>query len=447
MIASLSTCIALALIGGHGAEPPPPNFVIIFVDDQGYADVGVQGCSDYETPHIDSIASGGVQCTAGYVAQPLCAASRAGLMTGRHPSRFGHEANHPHVADPDFGLPLEERTLAEYLRDAGYATGMIGKWHLGKHISMSPMNRGFLEAIDLKGSFESREAEDAFDAAESTERTWYPTLWRNMVPEPMNGYVADRLADEAVDFVEHHRNEPFLLYWAHPFPHIPTVTEDKYLERVSDITSVLRRRYAAMMLAVDDGVGRILEALRRNGLEENTLVFYITDNGGAADRSPASNGPLTGGKGGLQEGGIRVTYLAQWKGVVPGGRVYDPAVTTLDVVPTVLAAAGIATPDGVDFDGVDLLPFWTGRATGLPHERLFWRRLHRDTWAIREGDWKLLALPGLKPPRLYHLADDIGERNDLARLHPDRVRSMTDTYEAWAGRLPQPRWVDVFDGD
>ncbi len=446
----LLTLCLLALAGAPSfAAAARPNIIVLFTDDQGYADVSIHGNKDYQTPYLDSLAQNGVRCTSGYVSQPQCSPSRAGMLTGRHQSRFGHEENPPGAPDPRWGLPLSEKTLADYLKAAGYATGHVGKWHQGHHRSKAPLQRGFMESMSVEGMFDNEQAEATFVAeAKKTGmmRGKYGALWRNGKPEPMRGYVADALAGETVGFIERHREQPFFLYWAHPFPHVPQIADEKYLQRVAHIADEKRRVYAAMMLAVDDGVGRMLATLRQHGLEENTLIFYMSDNGGPADgRLPCNNGVFTGAKGGMKEGGIRVPYFVQWKGALPAGKIYDRPVSTLDIVPTALAAAGVPLPDA-KLDGVSLIPFLTGEAKGDPHERLYWRYLRRDMWATREGDWKLVKMKGKREqPQLFDLSKDLAEATDLAALQPARVKSMQAAYEEWAKDLPQPLWSNDRD--
>jgi arylsulfatase A-like enzyme len=371
------------------------------------------------------------------------------MLTGRHQSRFGHEENPSNDADPALGLPLSERTLADYLRGAGYVTGHVGKWHLGHHLSRAPHARGFMESVSVEGCFESVAEQAAF--AEQARQLFptrgkYAGFYRNNVPEPTGGYVADRLADEAVAFVDRHHAAPFFLYWAHPFPHVPQIAEEKYLARVAHIADEPRRVYAAMMLAVDDGVGRLLAALRQHGIADQTLIFYMSDNGGPSDgRLPCFNTPFTGNKGGMKEGGIRVPYFVQWPAGLRAGTVYDRPVSTLDIVPTALAAAGVPLPADVSLDGVNLLPYWRGERTGDPHPQLFWRYSRRGIWAIREGDWKLMQSRGKVPSELYHLGQDPSESHNLAAAEPARVQSLQALYNAWSATLPAPLWENTRD--
>lgn len=452
IIAAFLTGFIVSFAFADAAPPQKPNIIVLFTDDQGYADLSIHGNKDYQTPHLDSLAQNGVRCTDGYVSQPQCSPSRAGMITGRHQSRFGHEENPPNDADAKLGLPLSETTLAARLKTAGYMTGHVGKWHLGHHTSQSPNARGFIESVCEEGCFESVEKQAAFTAEARekklfTSRGKYAALWRNNVPEDTGGYIADRLADEVVGFIDRHHDRPFFLYWAHPFPHVPQTAIEKYFGKVAHIADEKRRVYAAMMLAVDEGVGRMLGALRQHGVEENTLIFYMSDNGGPSDgRLPCFNTPFTGNKGGMKEGGIRVPYFVQWKAGLPAGKVYARPVSTLDIVPTALAAAGVQAPPEMKLDGVNLVPFLKGEATGNPHERLYWRYLRRDMWATREGDWKLVKMKGKREvPMLYDLGKDLAEATDLAAQHPDKVKSMQAAYDAWAKDLPQPLWMNTRD--
>jgi arylsulfatase A-like enzyme len=429
------------------SAPARPNVILFLTDDQGYADISVNGCSDYQTPHLDSLAKNGVRCAAGYVCQPQCSPSRAGLLTGRHPSRFGHEENPPGEAVPRYGLPPSEKTLADHLTAAGYLTAHFGKWHLGAHATHDPRQRGFAESLSVEATFAGPEEQQAFQRSRRTlfgQPGKYAGLSRSGKPERTPKYVADALADEVVRFIERPHDRPFFLYWAHPFPHVPQIAEERYLQRVAHIPDEKRRVYASMMLAVDEGVGRMLEALRRKGLEENTLIVYASDNGGPADgRLPCSNGVFRGSKGGMFEGGIRVPYFVQWKGRLPAGKVYERPVSTLDVLPTVLAAAGARPPAAPGLDGVDLLPYLTGEATGEPHDRLYWRYLRRGLFALREGDWKLMKERDKNGrPMLFDLKNDPGETTDLAGRHPERLQAMRAAYDAWARDLLEPLWMN-----
>ncbi len=423
----------LVALGGSvawAAAPARPNVVVIVADDLGYADLGVQGCRDVPTPHIDSLARWGIRCTNGYVSGPVCSPTRAGLMTGRYQQRFGHEFNTGPVqqAGEEVGLPLGERTMAEYLKAAGYATGCVGKWHLGYAPAFHPLKRGFDEFYGFLGG--------AHSYLDSGVGTNHPIL-RGTQPVDEREYLTDALGREAVDFVRRHKERPFFLYLAFNAVHTPMHAVEKYRSRFPTIDDPQRQTFAAMLSAMDDAVGAVLAALRDAGVEENTLIFFLSDNGGPTPVNTSRNDPLRGRKGQVLEGGIRVPFLVQWKAQLPRGQVYEQPVVALDILPTALAAAAIAPPGDVPLDGVNLLPYLRGQRDAPPHEALYWRSGARR--AVRSGDWKLVREGG-QQWQLFHLGRDIGEANDLAAEHPDVVRQLTALYQAWDKQLAEPRW-------
>ena len=403
----------------------PPNIVLIFSDDQGYAEMGCQGCTDIATPNLDAICSAGVRCTSGYVTCPVCSPSRAGLLTGRYQQRFGHEHN-PGAA-PEAGLPLTETTLADRLKAAGYATGLVGKWHLGMLPEQHPMSRGFDEFFGFLHGAHSylRPNDSATDP-----------LLRGREPVQESEYLTDAFAREACGFIDRHVADPFFLYLAFNAVHSPLEASQRYLDRFEGIADPNRRTFAGMLSAMDDAVGDVLATLRRHDLERDTLVIFISDNGGPTSQTTSSNAPLRGYKAQVYEGGIRVPFAVRWPGRLPAGTVYDRPVSSLDVVPTVLTATGADLPTGLD--GVDLAPHLSGTNAAVAHEQLCWR-MGRKT-AIRRGDWKLLR-EAQGDFELYHLAEDIGERNDLAATEPTRVAELRDALAAWDARMVEPLWV------
>ncbi|NJL30675.1 MAG: sulfatase-like hydrolase/transferase [Phycisphaerales bacterium] len=300
-------------------------------DDLGYAELGSQGCMDIPTPNIDSIARSGVRFTQAYVTCAVCAPSRAGLLTGRYQQRFGFETNPgPEAfADDKFGLPLTEITLAERLRTLGYATGMVGKWHLGYKPELTPTKRGFDEFFGFLSG--------AHNYQSGVRRS---EILRNMETVHEQQYLTDAFGREAVQFIHRHKEQPFFLYLPFNAVHAPMGAPDKYRDRTASITDANRRTYAGMTIAMDNAVGQVLDTLRNEKLEENTLIFFISDNGGPTHQTTSSNSPLRGYKSQLWEGGIRVPFLIQWKGQIPAGKVYDDPVISLDIVPTVMAATG-----------------------------------------------------------------------------------------------------------
>lgn len=406
-----------------------PNILLIVADDLGYAGIGCQGCTDIPTPNIDSLATNGVRLTNGYVSCPVCAPTRAGLMTGRYQQRFGLEFNPgpEATAASDYGLPLSEATLAERLKRLGYATGMVGKWHLGYRPEFSPPKRGFDEFFGFLGG----------------SHPYLPgkgggPILRGLEPVEEKEYLTDAFAREAVAFIEKHRREPFFLYLAFNAVHAPMEASEKYLERFKAIEDERRRIHAAMLAAMDDAVGRVLTTLRKYRLEEETLIFFISDNGGPTGVNTSRNDPLRGFKGQVLEGGIRVPFIVQWKGVLPAGKVDDRPVIALDILPTALAAAGgSSVPEG-KLDGVNLLPYLRGENPNPPHAALFWR--FGEQWAIRQGAWKLVQDRQAPRPQLYNLEEDVGEARDLFEKEPKRVRELTERWQAWNAELVAPRW-------
>lgn len=434
---TLSVAGAFLALDGHTAvgdkasisKTGKPNILLIVADDLGYADLGVQGCKDIPTPNIDSIARNGVRFTNAYVSCPVCSPTRAGLMTGRYQQRFGHEFNPggADAANPEFGLPLAETTLAERLKPLGYATGLFGKWHLGFRSEMQPQKRGFDEFYGFLGG--------AHPYLSATAARRNPIL-RGTEPVSEMDYTTDAFAREAVAFIERHRDEPFFVYLPFNAVHAPLEALEKYLSRFTAIEDKKRRVFAAMLSAMDDGVGQVFAKLRELGIEENTFVFFISDNGGPTLQTTSCNKPLRGYKGQVLEGGIRVPFLMQWKGHIPAGKVDDRPVISLDIHPTALAAAN-ALPQEIRLDGVNLLPYLTRDTDGVVHERLFWR--YGEQSAIRAGDWKLLRR-GEGSPQLYNLADDIGETTDLAAKNPERVKELQSAYDDWNAKNIPARW-------
>ena len=419
----------LATLGAGLAAQAKPNILVIVGDDMGYADIGVHGCRDIPTPHIDSLARHGVRCTNGYVSGPYCSPTRAGLMTGRYQQRYGHEFNPGPSPAPDVGLPLSERTMPQYLREAGYATGMVGKWHLGQERPFHPVSRGFQEFYGFLGGARSYFPLNAGATANTAMLRGFDTL-----PET-EPYTTDAFAREASAFIERHAKEPWFLYLCFNAVHTPMHATDKYLARFSQIENPTRRTYAAMMSAMDDAIGALLKTLDEQKLTENTLIFFISDNGGPPVNA-SSNGHLRGYKAQTWEGGIRVPFLVQWKGTLPAGRTYDHPVIQLDILPTSLAAAGASVPAGLD--GVNLLPHLEGKVTAPPHETLYWR--FGPQMAIRHGNYKLVKGAGVDQPQLFDLAADPGETKDLTADKPEVARDLAARYEAWNKTLAEPRW-------
>ena len=442
-LALLILAIACLTAAPRAQSPRPPNIVVIVADDMGYADLGVHGSRDMRTPNIDAFARDGVRFTNAYVSGPYCSPTRAGFLTGRYPQRFGHEFNlgAPHA---EFGLPLGETTIADRLKTAGYRTAIFGKWHLGLGEKYHPLRRGFDEFFGFLAG-----AHTYTNVGTGPNR-----LLEGTTPvESFDGYLTDALADRASAYIKQQAARPFFLYLAFNAAHTPLQAPPKYLDRFADIKDEQRRTYAAMVSAMDDGIGKVLGTLREQNLDRDTLVIFFNDNGGptmeATTINGSSNAPLRGSKRTTWEGGIRVPFMIRWSGRLPAGRVESRPIIQLDILPTALAAAGVSA--GKSLDGVDLLPFLTGAAMGTPHETLYWRL--GGMMAIRHGDWKLVksrigrfvdgdpaALSDLTGAELYNLADDIGESKNLASAQPEKVKELGDRWQQWNKQLMKPLW-------
>jgi arylsulfatase A-like enzyme len=420
------------------ARTPKPNVLLIVADDLGYTDVGVQGGKDVPTPHIDALAASGVRCTNGYVSGVYCSPTRAALLTGRYQQRFGHEFN-PHKGDPSIlGLPLSETTLADRLRAAGYKTGLIGKWHLGSLEKFHPFNRGFDEFFGFLGG-----AHNFLDPAKTpaVQGAIYGPLTSGRESVKFDGYLTDVFAREAAAFLERHKAEPFFLFVSFNAVHTPLQAPDNYLKRVEHISDPRRRTYCAMLSAMDDAIGQVLAKLRDLKIDEKTLIFFISDNGGPTNKyaiNGSRNHPLRGSKGDTWEGGVRVPFLVSWKGRLPAGKQYDRPVIQLDLAATALAAAGVEVRSEWKLDGVDLLPYLDGRNTGTPHPALFWR--FGDTWAVRMGDWKIVKTWDNQEPQLFNIAEDISETVDRKGREPQRFDELSQAWKKWNSELAAPLW-------
>jgi len=425
----------------------PPNVVVILVDDLGYADVGAQGGTDIPTPHINAIARNGVRFTDAYVTCPICAPSRAGLLTGRYPQRFGFDDNGGPHPDPAFGVPPAEVTLAEALRDAGYRTGAVGKWDVGLRDGTRPNDQGFDTFFGFLPGVNDYLRHDSPDGSISRGRPLthgrFAPIYRNaeIVDEP--AYLTDAFAREAVAFIAEADDRPFFLYLAFNAVHNPMSATPEYLERFTHLPEK-RRVYAAMVSAVDDAVERVTEALRQRGVADDTLIFFLSDNGGAsgassrgAMSSPADNSPLGGRKGTFWEGGVRVPMFASWPARVPAGGVFAQPVSSMDVFATAIAAAGASRESGA-LDGKNLLPLMLGESQAPPHDALYWR--YHGHRAMRAGDWKLIIFDDGRT-QLFNLRDDIGETTNLSLAMPERVAGLRARLDAWSGELPPPGWV------
>ena len=407
-----------------------PNIIAILVDDIGIGDFGFTGGKDFPTPNIDQLAAEGCQFTNGY-AMPMCAPTRAAMLTGRYPQRFGIEDNRP-LDGPRDGMDVNEVTLPMKLREAGYHTRLIGKWHLGKgdHFQFSPRNRGFDEFFGYFGA---------------AGKYVNPMLSRNGTEKERPGYVTDILTEEACTFLRQKHTQPFFFHLAHMSVHHPIEAKLEDLVRVAHLSGK-RQTAAAIIVNLDDNIGKLMTTLRETGLDEKTLIFFVSDNGGEPPVIGTTNGPFRGEKFDVFEGGIRVPFVARWPGVIPAGKQYDAMVHVLDVFATSFAAAGLPKPENID--GVDLIPFVNEKTKGVPHEQLVWQTNDHKEWriagqdtnlarkliAVREGDYKLV-LEGSDPPQLYNLSTDRSEVQNIASQKPELVAKLQRDYGAWRAQM------------
>lgn len=448
-----------------------PNFIFFLVDDLGWADIGAFGSTFHETPHIDSLAASGMKFTSGYAAASICSPTRASILTGRHPVRVNitdwipgmsiERAYNPrfqHIDDED-ELPLHEVTIAEVLKESGYATFFAGKWHLGTTGNL-PTDQGF--DFNIGGH----------DRGSPPGGYYSPWTNPNLKSEKENEYLTERLTAESIKFMEERdTEEPFLLYLSYYNVHTPIQPYQKrvghYEQKAKkmfegETPTIVERRgisrarqdspdYASMVAAVDDSVGAILASLTDLGLDENTVVIFFSDNGGLTTLkgrvAPTSNLPLRSSKGWLYEGGIREPMIVRAPGVTQAGSVADTPVVSMDFFPTMLDLAGLPRRENLHADGESLLPILSGQQTAQT-DPIVWHypHYHGSTWtpgaAIRDGDWKLIEFYEFDEVELYNLSEDIGESNNLAAKHPAKTEELRHKLLAWQqsmnARMPKP---------
>lgn len=450
---SIFSTVLFAALWGAASAGERPNIIVFYTDDHGYADLSCHGVfDDVKTPHVDALAASGVRAIHGYSTAPQCVPSRGGLMVGKFQSKFDLDSN---------GSSLDgfnaETTIAERLQAAGYVTAQFGKWHLGPAPQIPQHGFRYVYAQNSQGAFHANMTLEAEEQPMAQEK---PVM-----------YHVDACSKAAAAVIEKHQDEPFFLYVAYRAPHVPLDAPKSYLDRFPGEMPERRRQALAMLSAVDDGVGLVTETLKKHGLTEKTLVFYIGDNGaplkihkadlpgGGPGWDGSLNDPLNGEKGMLSEGGMHVPFVIAWPGVIPGGQEYPHPVSALDVAATAVGVqpAGVwegsakaHTPAVGDLDGVNLIPFLSGENEAAPHEALMWRWVAQS--AIREGDWKLLR--GGEREYLYNLAEDIEEKHNLASQEPEIAARLRAKLTAWSGTLNPPglatgpmasTWDDYFD--
>lgn len=422
----LALSLLLALLAPlPSSAAAQPNVLVMYMDDMGWAQPGCYGGKLAPTPHIDSLARNGVRFTDGYVGACICSPSRVGLLTGRYQARTGHDANSNEGKTPESkNLLLGETTIAQRLKALGYATGIYGKWHVGAtSAEYLPANRGFDESFGTTGNL-------------GDKLGFY--RGKEFIPDPAGAPVTSPIyAREANAFMERHRGEPWFLYVPFNAVHSPVVASPEIKARFAQLPK-REQDYAALISEADDAVGAILAKLRELKLEENTLIFLVSDNGGASPLAEMDG--LRGRKWTLWEGGIRVSWLAQWKGRIPAGRVLETPVIQLDILPTAVAAAGGTPQPEWKLDGTNLLPLLEGKADKLDRDTLYWR--FGVQYAVRQGDWKLVKAGLAQPVQLFDLRADRHEKDDLAAKQPEKAKALQALWDAWNAHNIPPRWED-----
>jgi len=458
-------CLGFMMSG----QSKKPNLVVIMTDDLGYADVGFNGSNEIPTPNIDRIATRGVKFTNGYTSYSVCGPSRAGFITGRYQQRFGFERNPQYKTDdPNMGLSKEEKTIAEHLKTVGYTSGVIGKWHLGAHKSNHPLNRGFdeffghlggghryfPEELVLKDSYYTGEYIQVPVVGDSlkTERnpaevasykTW---IMKNHSPVRTTKYLTDEFSDEAVAFIDRNKKDPFFLFLSYNAPHAPLQATKKYLDRFSNMPKGKRKTYAAMVSAVDDGVGKVLDKLKELNLEENTLVVFLSDNGGPESKNGSNNGVLRAGKGSVYEGGYRVPFAMQWIGNLEHG-VFDYPVSSLDILSTISELSKVQIDQNKPLDGVNLIPYLKKKNPDSLQRNIFVRKFDGDQHVVRAGDFKLIVRKKSSVKELFNLKKDISETKNLAKKYPQKVEEMLQILNDWESNLMEPTFLGLIHTD
>lgn len=436
---SLLITVIICLLFTHlaASQGTKPNFVIILADDLGYGDLSYTGSVQINTPNIDAIAKKGMFFPQAYVSSPVCSPSRAGILTGRISVSFGYdnnvEANQPGFDSQFLGLPVNIKTIPNYLSPLGYVSGIIGKWHLGFEKQFHPINRGFDEFWGyLDGGHDYFEEKDTSFGYKAKIQCNYKTTDKIT-------YITDNKGNECVDFIKRHKKQPFFLYASFNAPHTPMQATDKDLNLYSFIKNKKRRTYAAMVHRLDVNVGKIMAAIDKEGLSENTVVIFMSDNGGPGEYNSSINAPYNGKKGTVLEGGIRVPFMISWPGTIPAGQVYNNVISSLDILPTFVSLAGGTTTAADKLDGVNLIPYILKQNTAKPHEELKWR--FTISAAILDGKWKLIRLPD-RLPMLFDLEKDKSELDNLSLKNLDVTRHLLKKLGNWDVSLPHPLFME-----
>ncbi len=467
------------------AKKGKPNIILILADDLGKTDISLYGSPFVKTKNIDAIGKEGATCMEGYVTAPICSPSRAGLLTGRYQQRFGHELQPGErylrnrleyfvirnfwgigelVPNDDFeypyredienqGLPLSEITIAELLKANGYKTAITGKWHLGHEENFKPNNRGFEYQYGFYAShslyndttdenyvnYRNPEFIDKMMWVSGREGTH--AIYRNDELIEEKEYLTDKIAEEANLFIEKNKDNPFFLYIPFNAPHTPLQAPAEYYNQFAHIEDPAKRTYYAMIMALDDAVGKITKKVKDLGLEENTMIVFISDNGGATYTHTTENLPLKGGKFTNFEGGLNIPFMLKWKGKIPANTVYKKPVITMDIFATIAELAGVKLPEDREYDGINLLPYLTVKKEETPHQTLFWRSGYNK--AVRKGNWKLIIDTENNKTILYDISEDKNEKKNLSGQNPDKVAELKKDLEEWEKKMRKPLWPHI----
>ena len=425
-----------------------PNIVFILADDSGYADFGFQGSTEFKTPNLDKFATESVRFTQAYVSAAVCGPSRAGMLTGKYQQRFGYEENNvpgymskSGTVGDDMGLPLEQKTVADYLKEQGYRTAIFGKWHMGNKDQFHPTKRGFDEFYGFRGGarsyYEFNEDNPNNRPEDRLERGFGNY-------EESTLYLTDALANETIKFIEKNKENPFYVYLSFNAVHTPMEARPDDLEQFPNLKGK-RKTLAAMAMGLDRACGRVIDKINELGLRENTIIVFTNDNGGPSDTNASSNKPLGGTKANHLEGGIRVPFLMSWQNKLKSNTTYNNPIIMLDMLPTFYKLAGGDEKTIEGIDGVNLLPYINNEITERPHVDLFWKKEVRG--AIRHNDWKLIRFPD-RPAELYNIAEDKEELHNVAASHPELVKLLYKRYFDWEVTLERPKWMlkHIYEG-
>jgi len=471
----------------HGSGKSVPNIIIITADDLGKTDISLYGGKTVDTPNIDTIGDEGIIFTEAYCNSPICSPSRAGMLTGRYVQRYGYELQ-PHDRYPknrleylivrhfmdrgDWivaehngyplqedidkqGVPPSEITLGELLKSRGYKTGIIGKWHLGHNEPFLPNNRGFeyqygfYEAFSLYAPVDSPDIINHRHDYSASKHIWGKgrsdtcAIRRNNEVIEEKEYLTQKIAAEAVRYLVAHKDEPFFLYVPFNAPHTPFQVTKEYFDKFSHVKDRNKRVYYAMIAALDDAVGEITNKVKELDIEEKTIIFFASDNGGAVYTGATDNAPLKGGKLSNFEGGLNIPCMVKWKGKLPEGKHFHEPVSLMDLFVTSAEISGSTLPDDRQYEGVNLIPYVTGENDGIPHEALYWRSGYNK--AIRRGQWKLIMNERDEITILYNLKDDKVEKKNIAASHPEIVENLKKEHKAWEEKLGEPAWPRILD--